>query len=260
MRFLVTNDDGIYAEGLIQLASSLTDIGDVTVVAPENERSATGHAITMHFSLRVCKVKLPGLDIDAYAVDGTPADCVKLGIDKLLEEQPDFVFSGINRGSNLGTDVLYSGTVAAAIEGCIMGVRSAAFSLLLGDEMDYAYSGKVAKEVAKIISSNDLPPNTLINVNIPNVSEEQIQGMKVTRLGRRRYSKNYEKREDPRGRTYYWLAGRLIEEESGTDYDINAVNDNYVSITPLHFDLTNYNMIETLKSWGFEKETISKAK
>ena len=119
--------------------------------------------------------------------------------------------------------------------------------------------GKVAKEVAKIISSNDLPPTPLINVNIPNVSEEQIQGMKVTRLGRRRYSKNYEKREDPRGRTYYWLAGRLIEEESGTDYDINAVNDNYVSITPLHFDLTNYNMIETLKSWGFEKETISKS-
>jgi len=254
MKFLVSNDDGIYAQGLFQLASSLTKIGEVTVVAPDNERSATGHAITMHFPLRVRKISLPGLEIDAYAVDGTPADCVKLGIDELLKEQPDFVFTGINRGSNLGTDVLYSGTVEAAIEGCIMGVRSAAFSLLLGNDMDYAYAGKVAVEVAKIILENDLPCNTLINVNIPNVPEKQIRGMKVTRLGRRRYSKNYEKRQDPRGRTYYWLAGQLIEEECGTDYDINAVNNNYVSITPLHFDLTNYQMIDMLKSRGFEKD------
>src|SRR5690554_6164581 len=146
MKFLVTNDDGIHAEGLIQLAASLATLGDVTVVAPDSERSATGHAITMHFPLRVREVKLPGPKVQAYAVDGTPADCVKLGIDELLDERPDFVFTGINRGANLGTDVLYSGTVSAAIEGCIMGVRSAAFSLLFGDgnEMDYTFAGKIA--------------------------------------------------------------------------------------------------------------------
>ena len=234
MKFLVTNDDGIHADGLIQLASSLTTLGEVIVVAPDNERSATGHAITMHFPLRVREVKLPGLDINAYAVDGTPADCVKLGIDGLLKERPDFVFAGINRGANLGTDVLYSGTVSAAIEGCIMGVRSAAFSLLFGDsnQMDYSFAGKVATQVAKIMSMQNLSTNTLINVNIPNIPESDIKGMKVTRLGRRRYSDSYEKRVDPRGRTYYWLSGKLIEEEMDPDIDIDATNEGYVSVTP----------------------------
>lgn len=262
MRFLVTNDDGIHAEGLIQLAASLATLGEVTVVAPDNERSATGHAITMHYPLRVRRVVLPGLDIQAYAVDGTPADCVKLGIDVLLEGRPDFVFTGINRGANLGTDVLYSGTVSAAIEGCIMGVRSAAFSLLHGDgdKMDYAYAGKIAIKVAEIISGKNLSPDTLINVNIPSVPQNQIRGMKVTRLGRRRYTKNYEKREDPRGRTYYWLSGQLIEEEMESDIDIDAVNNNYVSITPLHYDLTSYEMMNIFQSWGFEEDFTDKRK
>ena len=260
MKFLVTNDDGIHAEGLIQLAASLATLGDVTVVAPDSERSATGHAITMHFPLRVREVKLPGPKVQAYAVDGTPADCVKLGIDELLDERPDFVFTGINRGANLGTDVLYSGTVSAAIEGCIMGVRSAAFSLLFGDgnEMDYTFAGKIAIKVAKIISQIDFTPDTLINVNIPNAPESQIQGMKVTRLGRIRYSKSYEKREDPRGRTYYWLSGKLIEEKTDSDIDIDATNQKYVSITPLHFDLTSYKMMDTFRSWGFEKDFLDK--
>lgn len=260
MKFLVTNDDGIHAKGLLQLATSLSSLGEVTVVAPDNERSATGHAITMHFPLRVRKIEMPGLDLQAYAVDGTPADCVKLGIGELLQEHPDFVFTGINRGANLGTDVLYSGTVSAAIEGCIMGVRSAAFSLLFRDgaEMDYSYAGKAAIEVAKIIASKNLTPSTLINVNIPNVPEDQIQGMKVTRLGRRRYSKNYEKRKDPRGRTYYWLTGRLIEEQLDEDIDIEAANNNFVSITPLHFDLTSYEMLDTFRSWGFQKNFTEK--
>ncbi|HHT65014.1 MAG TPA: 5'/3'-nucleotidase SurE, partial [Clostridiales bacterium] len=221
---------------------------------------ATGHAITMHFPLRVREVEMPGLDIQAYAVDGTPADCVKLGIDELLQDPPDFVFTGINRGANLGTDVLYSGTVSAAIEGCIMGIRSAAFSLMFGngDQMDYTYAGKAAVEVAKIIASKDLTPNTLINVNIPNLPENQVKGVKITRLGRRRYSKNYEKREDPRGRTYYWLTGQLVEEQLDEDMDIEAVNNHFVSITPLHYDLTSYEMLGTFRSWGFEKNFTEK--
>jgi 5'-nucleotidase len=254
MKFLVSNDDGIHAEGILQLAASLTELGEVTVVAPDSERSAAGHAITMHHPLRVREIKLPGLDAQAFAVNGTPADCVKLGIDELLAERPDFVFTGINRGANLSTDVLYSGTVSAAIEGCIMGVRSAAFSLLGGKEMDYSFAGKIAAEVAKLMSEKDFTAQTLVNVNIPNVPKEQIKGMKVTRLGIRRYEKNYEKRNDPRGNAYYWLTGRLIHESLDEDIDMEAIRNNYISITPLHYDLTSYEMLESFRQWGFENE------
>jgi 5'-nucleotidase len=250
MNFLLSNDDGIYAEGLYQLAASLTQLGKVTIVAPDTERSATGHAITMLYPLRVKEIKLPGLNIEAYAVDGTPADCVKLGIDLILKERPDFVFTGINRGANLGTDVLYSGTVSAAIEGCIMGVPSAAFSLVHGKEMDYTYAGQIAAKIVNLISDKGLTPKTLVNVNIPNIDSKQIKGMKVTKLGKRRYAKNYEKREDPRGGIYYWLAGEIVEEDMDDDIDMEPINNNYVSITPLQYDLTDNTMLETFKLWG----------
>ena len=255
MKFLVSNDDGIQSEGILQLAASLMPFGEVVVAAPDMERSATGHAITMSRPLRVRKVKLPGLSVEAYAIDGTPADCVKLGIDELLEGKPDYVFTGINRGANLGTDVLYSGTVSAAVEGCIMGVRSAAFSLLFGETMDYSYAGKVAAEVVRILRDKDLTPDTLVNVNIPNVPEDQIRGMMVTKLGHRKYSKNYEKRQDPRGRTYYWLAGELIEEPLDWDMDIEATKNHYVSITPLDYNLTSFAMLDTFRKWGFENSS-----
>jgi len=258
MRFLISNDDGIHSEGIIQLASSISELGEVTVVAPDIERSATGHAITMHYPLRVREVKLPGLNVNAFAVDGTPADCVKLGIDELLDYKPDFVLTGINRGANLGTDVLYSGTVSAAIEGCIMGVPSAAFSLVLADKMDYSLAGKVAVEVIKKLADMNLAPSTLVNVNIPNVTKEQLKGIKVTRLGKRRYSKNYEKRQDPRGKTYYWLAGELVEEALDQDTDIETIRNHYISLTPLHYDLTSYEMMKTFKEWGFDKNFINK--
>ncbi|MBE3102492.1 MAG: 5'/3'-nucleotidase SurE [Firmicutes bacterium] len=253
MKFLVSNDDGINSEGIIQLATSLRTLGEVVVVAPDMERSATGHAITMHQPLRVRQVKLQDLDILAYAVNGTPADCVKMGIDILIEGKPDYVFTGINMGANLGTDVLYSGTVSAAIEGCIMGVKSVAISLLYNDIMDFTYAGKVAVEVGKILSQNDLKPYNLLNINIPNVSEKEIKGMMVTQLGHRRYAKNYEKREDPRGKAYYWLAGEIIDESFSDDTDIEATKNNYVSVTPLHYNLTSYNMMDTLKQWGFNR-------
>lgn len=253
MKFLVSNDDGINSEGIIQLATSLRTLGEVVVVAPDMERSATGHAITMHQPLRVRQVILQDLDILAYAVNGTPADCVKMGIDILIEGKPDYVFTGINMGANLGTDVLYSGTVSAAIEGCIMGVKSVAISLLYNGIMDFTYAGKVAVEVGKILSQNDLKPYNLLNINIPNVSEKEIKGMMVTQLGHRRYIKNYEKREDPRGKAYYWLAGEIIDESFSDDTDIEATKNNYVSVTPLHYNLTSYNMMDTLKQWGFNR-------
>lgn len=252
MKFLVSNDDGIQSEGIVQLAKSLQPLGDVVVVAPDMERSATGHAITMYRPLRVRKTKIPGLDIEAFAVDGTPADCVKLGIDELMDQKPDFVFTGINRGANLGTDVLYSGTVSAAVEGCIMGVTSAAFSLLYEDDMDYTYAGSIAAEVAGILIEHHLPPEYLLNVNIPNIPPDRIKGIKTAHLGQRRYAKNYVKREDPRGRVYYWLAGELVEE-SAPDTDIEAVKNGFVSITPLHYNLTSYDMLEVINQWGFDK-------
>lgn len=248
MKFLVSNDDGIFSEGIIQLAKSLIPLGEVTVVAPDIERSASGHAITMHTPLRVKKVRLPGLDIDAYAVNGTPADCVKLGIDLLFDGKPDYVFTGINRGSNMGNDVLYSGTVSAAIEGCIMGVSAVALSLLYGDQMDYSLAGKTAYKIAQRLARETKDSDFLLNVNIPNIKEEQLRGTKITRLGNRHYTKNYEKRKDPRGATYYWLAGELTEESMDDNTDIGATANSYISITPLHYDLTCYKMVEKLKN------------
>ncbi len=248
----MSNDDGIFAEGILALTAALMPLGEVTVVAPDMERSATGHAITMHHPLRVKEVKLPSLKVKAYAVDGTPADCVKMGIDVLMPEPPDFVFTGINRGANLGTDVLYSGTVSAALEGCIMGIPSAAFSVA-GFEIDFAYASKAARKVADILLSNPLPKGTLLNVNIPNISEDRIRGLKVTRMGFRHYTKNYVHREDPRGRAYYWLAGEVVDSPTQENSDIDAVNNEYVSITPLHYDLTRHDLIEPVKGWFKER-------
>ena len=246
MRILISNDDGIFAEGILRLVSSLITLGEITVVAPDMERSATGHAITMHHPLRVKEVKLPGLDVKAWSVDGTPADCVKMGVDVLMDKPPDFIFTGINRGSNLGTDVLYSGTVSAALEGCILGFPSAAFSLTAYQDADFTYAGKAARMVAERIMANPLPKGTLLNVNIPHIPESEIRGFAVTRLGFRKYSKNYVERKDPRGRTYYWLAGEAINDDSLENTDIDAVKSKYVSITPLHYDLTNYDTINLL--------------
>ncbi len=249
MKILISNDDGIYAPGILQLAKSMTNLGDVVVVAPNMERSASGHAITMHHPLRVREEKLPGLEVKAFSVDGTPADCVKMGIDILLEEQPDIVFTGINQGANLGTDVIYSGTVSAAVEATIMGVPSAAFSFTTYKTQDFKFAGEIALEVAEKIIANPLPAGSLLNVNIPYTSREECKGFKVTRLGRRKYSKNYVKRKDPRGKVYYWLAGDLMDDHTVENSDIEAIKNNYVSLTPLHLDLTDHSLIDKVNAW-----------
>ena len=175
MRILVCNDDGIYSNGILQLASSMSRIGETTVVAPDEERSATGHAITLHKPLRVKPVNLPKLNIRAYAVNGTPADCVKIGYDIVMERKVDLVISGINKGPNLGTDVLYSGTVSAAFEGAILGLPSIAVSLVSYDSDDYAYAGKIAVQVAERLMENSLPLGTILNINVPAVPEKDIK-------------------------------------------------------------------------------------
>ncbi|SFG45567.1 5'-nucleotidase /3'-nucleotidase /exopolyphosphatase [Desulfotomaculum arcticum] len=245
MRILISNDDGIQAEGLIKLKQALDPLGEVLVVAPDRERSGTGHGITVHKPLRPKQVNFND-GTTGWSVNGTPADCVKLAIEALLDKTPDIVISGINRGANLGTDVLYSGTVSAAIEGIINGIPSVAISLATYENKDFKYAARFAARVVSILSKNKLQSGcSLININIPQGSPK---GVKVTRLGNRRYENVFHKRIDPRGGVYYWMAGEpkdMIPEKPilDADTDFDAVNNGFISVTPLHFDLTYFNGI-----------------
>lgn len=250
---LITNDDGIYAEGIQRLSQCLYENSDrykLSIVAPDRERSAIGHAITMHRPLLVDEVSyMHNPELTGWCVNGTPSDCVKLALEAILEEKPDLVISGINRGSNLGTDVLYSGTVSAAVEGLIMGIPSIAVSLTgNGDSNSFDFAGQFICRLFPLLLEADLPISTLININIP-TDVENIKGIRATRLGNRRYRNTFEKRIDPRGRVYYWLAGELVDDEDeAEDVDTRAVRDGYISITPIHFPLTNENVLPELKN------------
>ena len=250
MHVLITNDDGIQAPGIRALARAFQqERCEVWMVAPDRERSATGHAITMHHPLRADEVELPELCHKAYAVDGTPADCVKLAIECIMPHRPDLVISGINRGSNLGTDVLYSGTVSAALEGLILGVPAIAVSLSGWENLDYGAAAKFAHDLALETLSKGLPPDTMLNVNVPALSGERIAGVKVTRLGERLYRNFFEQRQDPRGRRYFWLAGELLNRSNDADTDVSAVDLGFIAVTPIHFDLTHRAMIARLTEW-----------
>ncbi|HYF82882.1 MAG TPA: 5'/3'-nucleotidase SurE [Clostridia bacterium] len=253
MNILISNDDGVYSNGIYELAKRMARLGKVTVVAPDREQSAIGHAITMHQPLRCRKIKLHELDIDAWWVNGTPADCIKLGVETLLEARPDLIISGINDGENLGTDVIYSGTVSAAIEGSIFNIPSIAVSYEKHGETDFSLAAEAAvnmiEEVLKLASEDKI----LLNINIPEIENiNELKGIKITKLGVKKYRNNFEERKDPRGNSYYWLAGELIEDENGEDTDIYAVRNGFASITPLHVDLTGYEDINRLKEWKFK--------
>lgn len=249
MRILVSNDDGILAPGIQALALALATEHEVTVVAPDRERSATGHALTLHKPLRVEKVALGGSIKAAYAVNGTPSDCVKLAVGTLYEEAPDLVFSGVNRGPNLGTDVIYSGTVSAALEGTILGINSVAFSLASFSDVGYEQAAQFALVMARMLAMRRLPPKVLLNVNYPAISAADPHEVRITRLGERKYSDIFEARTDPRGRTYYWLAGEVVEVEEAHDTDVTAIRENCISVTPIHYDMTHRPMIDDLKAW-----------
>lgn len=255
MRILVTNDDGVRSPGVQDLARKMRELGEVVLAAPSEEKSAIGHGITIRDPIRVRKIKVKGVE-QAWGINGTPADCVKLGLSELLDNSCDLVISGINSGANLGTDVLYSGTVSAAIEGVILGIPSLAVSLASWDHDDFSVSADIVYKLVKYLLEQKLtlPPGTLLNVNIPAVRKEEILGYKVTILGERQYENIFEKRIDPRGNPYYWSVGKLLPfKEDTTDYDVVAVEKNYVSITPIQFDLTNYKIIQEVKNWGLEK-------
>lgn len=257
MHFLLSNDDGINAPGLHALAVRLQREGRVTVVAPDRERSATSHAITVYYPLRVHSVPFAE-GIRAYAVDGTPADCVRLGLEALLSDTDpcDAVISGINDGVNLGTDIIYSGTVSAAMEAAVMGVPALAVSLAEGSSpLPWEMAADIATHFSLQVATRGLAADTLLNINIPALPPADIRGTKVTRLGMRRYMDGVHRRTDPRGGTYYWRAGTAVDTEGQEGTDAQALAAGYVSLTPVHYDLTHYASLEVLQNWPLHPST-----
>ncbi len=247
-RILVTNDDGINAEGLKVLRETLSLKWEVLVVAPDREQSAVSHALTLHQPLRVSKV-----DGSAYSVEGTPTDCVMLAICEFFKDEIDLVVSGINHGSNLGDDVTYSGTVAAAIEGTLLGIPSVAVSLVWKNGEHLRAASDFVTRIVEKLFAEDMPEDTFLNVNIPDIPPDEIKGVRVTKLGRRLYRDPIEKGSDPRGKPYYWIGGQVSTWSGGEDTDFEAVGKAYISVSPLHLDLTNYKAMGELRSWNFEE-------
>jgi len=237
---LVTNDDGVHAPGLAALAGAMEALGEVWVVAPEREQSACGHALTLHRPLRPHQ-----WGERRFAVNGTPSDCVNLGVLGFLPERPVLVASGVNHGSNLGDDVTYSGTVSAAMEGTLLGVPSIAVSLVDGG--DFAVAARVARLVAMRVLVEGLAPQTLLNVNVPG---EAPRGIRFTRLGQRVYGGKVVEQNDPRGRAHYWLGGGPPQWEALDGTDMGAVHEGFVAVTPLHMDLTNHRALALMADWG----------
>jgi 5'-nucleotidase len=246
MIILVCNDDGIQSDGIIALEKALARGGEVYTVAPDREQNAMSHALTLHRPLRA---------VDAgprrLAVDGTPTDCVKLALTGLLHVRPDIVISGINKGPNLGDDVIYSGTVSAAVESALLGVPAIAVSLATFEAFDFHPAAEFAAALLSHISRATIPPETLLNVNVPPLRQDEIKGWRLTRQGKRHYSENIVERLDPRGRKYYWIGGDDLgfTEEAGTD--CMAVKEGYVSVTPLQVDLTNHKFISEQRAPDF---------
>jgi 5'-nucleotidase len=245
---LISNDDGIHAPGINALAEEIKKIGDIVIVAPDKQQSAVGHAITMNSPLRVQKVDKQGTFF-GYAVDGTPADAVKLAVRSLLPHPPDLVISGINHGSNTAISVIYSGTVSAATEGTILGIPSFAISLTTYDEADFSYAAAFARKLSLKIIEQGLPKGTLLNVNVPPVAASEIKGIVITKQGKSVWNDEFESRRDPNDREYFWLKGDLLELDHDDDIDQRAVLNNKVSITPIHYDLTDYATFEAMKKW-----------
>lgn len=250
MKILISNDDGIQAPGIKALSRAMSELGEVYVAAPERNQSATGHAVTMHVPLRCKEVLGFGPSIKAWWVNGTPADCIKLGIENLMEEKPDLIVSGINMGENLGTDVIYSGTVSAAVEGAIFGVPAIAFSYEDHGAADMSLPAQLAREICQLLLKHGVPKNHIYNVNIPAVSSRQeIKGIKICKLGVKIYRNNFEERRDPQGNIYYWLGGELVQQPEDVETDVYAQKHKYISITPINIDLTAYEQIKQMKSW-----------
>lgn len=249
MKILLTNDDGIYSEGIQILKKQLDNIGEVTVIAPDRERSTIGHAMTLRKPLKMRKVKING-DFWGYSLDGTPADCVIIGILEIMKnEKIDLIVSGINCGPNLGDDIFYSGTVSAAVEGAMRNVPSLAVSIAGFEDFKFKSAALFTKKIASNLMKNILPSNLVLNVNFPNIDYEEIKGVEITRHGKRVYQDEVKIIHDPQGTTHYWLGGELPEGNIEPNTDFEAISKNKVSITPLSLDLTNYQMMPKIQDW-----------
>jgi 5'-nucleotidase len=257
MEILLTNDDGIYSPGILALKQVMKSLGSVTVVAPDVQKSGVGHAITFSHPLRVREVYLDG-DFVGYGIDGSPADCVKLGVREIMKGKPELLIAGINIGANVGINVLYSGTVAAAIEGAILGIPSVAFSLEVSESpSDIRGAAAIAKDMVSHIVKRELPKGTLLNINIPLIPKNKIKGVKITKQYSGDFDECFDKRTDPRGGVYYWLAGTGWPEVEIAGTDMHALKEGYISITPLRYDLTDKDYLREIETWGWDKCDIS---
>lgn len=247
---LVTNDDGISAPGIKALVEAVKHLGEIIVVAPDSPQSAMGHAVTISKPLRLEKSKIYG-DIQAWQCSGTPADCVKIAVDKVMHRQPDLLVSGINHGSNSSINILYSGTMSAAMEGGIEGIPSVGFSLCdFSIDADFTLAAEIAQKVATQILQNGLPKGVLLNVNIPKVTKDAFNGVKICRQAWAKWEEDFDERKDPNGKNYYWLTGKFVNFDKGEDTDEWALANGYASVVPVHFDLTAHNAISLLHQWS----------
>ena len=242
---LVCNDDGVRSEGIAALAEAMRELGTVYVVAPDRERSAASHALTLSHPLRIEKISSR-----VYAVDGTTTDCVNLAVNGILKNKKvALVASGINKGANLGDDITYSGTVSAAMEGTLLGIPSIALSLASRNHFRFDVAAEFALRAARKVLRQGLPKDTLLNINLPNVPAEEVHGVRITRQGKRIYGDSIVEKKDPRGRKYYWIGGDSLRSEEMPGSDLEAVESNWISVTPVHLDFTNYSSLRALRRW-----------
>src|SRR3954469_22096900 len=246
---LITNDDGVTAPGLTALVDAVKDLGKIVVIAPDKAQSGMGHAITIGFPLRMVKVNYFGDNIEGYSCSGTPVDCVKLAVDKILHKRPDICLSGVNHGANHSINVIYSGTMSAALEAAIESIPSVGFSLLdYSLDADFSGAKKYARLIVQeILSKRSIDKHLCLNVNFPAVSVDELKGLKICRQAYAKYQEDFAERTDPTGKKYYWLTGEFVNFDKGRDTDVWALNHNYASVVPVQFDLTNYKLKEKLE-------------
>tara|TARA_B110000305_G_scaffold56923_1_gene62947 strand:+ start:63 stop:827 length:765 start_codon:yes stop_codon:yes gene_type:complete len=246
---LITNDDGYSSKGIKALINAVKNLGKILIVAPDSPQSGMGHAISVNKPIRCYKTNFFD-SVEAYCCTGTPVDCIKMGLYLLKDKKPDLILSGINHGSNVSTNILYSGTMSAAVEGALSGIPSVGYSLTdYSEDADFQYSEKIVQIISKKVIKEGLKKGTCLNVNIPNIKENQIKGIKVCRQGRAFWDDTFDHRKDPLGKDYYWLTGSFSSKEQAIDTDINYLENNYVTIVPTQFDMTCHDSVDELKKW-----------